>query len=126
MATKMKCSCNTNTAYGIVNSQTNKLRRLTFSKDLANFIKSKNPNHDIYKIDLLVKEFNGEADNWIYGIVSKKNSSRLLRATVSFEEAKYLTQDDSRIIVECVIRKLQKIEWKKSSERNQKEPNESL
>lgn len=109
MATKMKCSCNTNTAYGIVNSQTNKLRRLTFSKDLANFIKSKNPNHDIYKIDLLVKEFNGEADNWIYGIISKKNSSRLLRATVSFEEAKYLTQDDSRIIVECVIRKLQKI-----------------
>lgn len=59
----MKCSCNTNTAYGIVNSKTNKLRRLTFSKDLANFIQSKNSNHDIYKIDFSTRNFNGEADN---------------------------------------------------------------
>lgn len=105
----MKCSCNTNTAYGIVNSETNKLRRLTFSKDLANFIQSKNPNHDVYKIDLSTKELNAEADNWIYGIVSKKNPSRILRATVSFEEAKYLTQDESREIVECTVNKIQKL-----------------
>lgn len=37
----MKCSCTSNTTFGIVNSETNKLRRLTFSKDLANFINQK-------------------------------------------------------------------------------------
>jgi hypothetical protein len=93
-----KCLCNNDLIYGIVKS--NKVRRLTFSKDLAFFIKGKNKNHEIWLLDLV--QVGLKEGPCIYGIVGHKNS--LLRATVSYEEALFLTEDSNRYIEGYKIR----------------------
>lgn len=86
---------------------------MTFSKDLAIFIQSKNPDHEIWKLDLIIHKKILSNDipknSCVFGILSNK-SKKLLRATVAFEEACYLCQDSSRAIVECYVRK--KTKWK--------------
>jgi hypothetical protein len=79
---------------------------MTFSQDLALFIQSKNPNHEIWKLDLTVTgKATQQSKNCIFGIASIKNN-RLLRATVSCEEAFYLSDEGfSRYVVECKIKK---------------------
>lgn len=100
----LRCSCNTDVVYGLVFNGL--LRRLTFSQDLALFIQSKNPNHEIWKLDLvIVGKATKQSTNCIFGIASVKNN-KLLRATVSCEEAFYLSDDEfSRYVVECKIKK---------------------
>ena len=100
----LRCSCNTDVVYGLVFN--GRLRRLTFSQDLALFIQSKNPNHEIWKLDLvIIGKATKQSKDCIFGIASVKNN-RLLRATVNIEEAFYLADDGfSRYVVECKIKK---------------------
>jgi len=83
-----------------------KLRRLTFSADLARFIQLKNPDHEIWILDPVVT---GEATSTslLYGIQSSKG--RLLRATISYAEALYLSDDPSRQAVELRLRSASKL-----------------
>ena len=80
------------------------VRRLTFSQDLALFIQSKNPDHEIWKLDLVVgQEASPTSTGCIFGILDLRKG-RLLRAAVSFQEAAYLSQDPSRMATECRVR----------------------
>jgi hypothetical protein len=98
----MKCACNTDWCYALVRDE--KVRRLTFSRDLAEYIQKKNPDHKIVLLDLVVGEYAHHDDICLFGIMSHKN--KLLRVAVSWEEAEYLTQDSSRSIVKCLVRKV--------------------
>lgn len=104
----IKCSCDNNVIYGIVKN--NKIRKLTFSQDLAEFIQIKNPDHEIWKLDLIIgKDATKDSKNCIFGILSLK-TGKLLRAAVTFEEADWLCQDSSRRVVECFSKN--SIKWK--------------
>lgn len=104
----MKCTCDTNVLYAIVCQ--GRAWRFTFSKDLALFIHSKNPNHEIWKLDMVIDdEATKESSNCIFGIVNKKNG-KLLRAASTYEEAKLLSDDVSRYVAECRARRMEK--WK--------------
>lgn len=48
----------------------------------------------------------------LFGIATRKAPDRLLRVAVTLEEAIYLTQDPSRIAVEC--RSLRSARWKEA------------
>ena len=79
------------------------VRRLTFSKNLAYYIQNKNPDHEIWKLDLVVgKKIDYNPGDCLFGILGHKGF--LLRASVSFEEAMYLTKDSNRNIVSCKVR----------------------
>ena len=80
-----------------------KVRRLTFSKDLAYYIQNKNPDHEIWKLDLVVGDvISYNPGNCLFGIMGHKGF--LLRCAVSFEEAVYLTEGSNRSIVSCKVR----------------------
>lgn len=96
----MICTCGTNWAFALVLK--GKVRRLTFSRALAEFIQSRNPDHEIMLLNLVPGEEAKPEDEGIFGIVDIRKG-KLLRATVSQEEATYLTQDDSRKVVICSI-----------------------
>lgn len=97
----LRCSCKNDIIYALILN--NKVRRLTFSKDLAYFIQGKNKDHAIYKLDLVpCEEINSDPGNCLFGIVGHKGF--LLRATALFEEAKFLTENSNRKIVACRVR----------------------
>ena len=99
---KLRCSCKNDIIYALVLK--NKVRRLTFSKNLAEWIQGKNPDHQIWKLDLVVQEeVSYDTGDCLYGIMGHKG--RLLRAAVSYEEAEYLTRDSNRSIVACRVKK---------------------
>lgn len=102
----MKCACHLDVLYGLVLD--GKVRRFTFSRDLACFIQRKNPDHEIWKLDLVVGgEATPRSTNCIFGIVSRRKD-KLLRAAVTYKEAEYLCQDDSRYVAECYVRRMEK------------------
>lgn len=103
---KIKCSCGENNLYGIVKE--NKLRRLTFSLDLAKYIQKKNLDHEIFLLDIFIGKIMLTPQNCIFGIATQKNPNRLLRATISWDEAMYLTEKSNRVIVECYVREAKK------------------
>lgn len=101
------CNCKTNWVYAI--TKNNKVRRLTFSYSLAKFIHSKNQDHKIKLLDLYPCGEAKEDDACIFGIVDKK-SGMILRAAVSWEEAVFLTQDNSRRIKKCLVKEVRDCE----------------
>lgn len=103
LPTNIFCNCGTNWAYALVLS--NKVRRLTFSRNLAEFIHSKNPDHEIKLLDLVVDGDAKKDDVCIFGIMDNRKG-KLLRATVSWDEAVLLTQDASRRIVRCLVKEV--------------------
>lgn len=106
----LRCSCNTDVVYGLVFK--GRVRRLTFSQDLALFIQTKNPSHEIWKLELIViGKASENSKNCIFGIASIKNN-RLLRATINYKEAEYLSDDFSRHAVECKVKR--GVLWKNS------------
>jgi len=104
----MKCACHLDVAYGLVRN--GKVRRFTFSRDLACFIQSKNPDHDIWKLDLVVgNEATPDSTGCVFGIVDRRKGL-LLRAATTYEEAAFLCEDDSRYVAECRARRMEKYE----------------
>lgn len=82
---------------------------MTFSKNLAMFIRGKNPGHEVWKLDFVLgAQATKDSVNCVFGIVSVKNW-RLLRGAVSWEEADFLTQCASRIPVEMRLRAAEKV-----------------
>jgi len=74
---------------------------------LAEFCSKKIPGSEVRYFDpVLIEELNS-APNYkcLYGIVSKKNKDRLLRVALTWEEAEFLTRDDS-VLIKSVLLKL--------------------
>lgn len=102
----MKCACNLDVLYGLVRE--GKVRRFTFSRELACFIQGKNPDHEIWKIDMVIgPEATPESTNCAFGIVDRRKG-KLLRAAVTYEEAAFLCGDGSRYVAECRARRMEK------------------
>lgn len=97
----MKCTCGTNWIYALVRE--GMVRRLTFSRNLAEFIQDKNPDHSIMLLDLVVGESPESGKKGLFGIVDVRKGT-LLRATVSREEADLLTRDQSRTVRQCFVK----------------------
>lgn len=80
-------------------------RRFTFSRDLAEFIQTKNPDYEIVLLDLVVGRPAREGDEGLFGIIDKRKG-KLLRATSSWKEAQLLTQDSSRGLCLCYVKRM--------------------
>lgn len=77
---------------------------MTFSQDLALFIQSKNPDHQIWKLDFQIgTEATEKSSGCAFGILSTK-TNRLLRGAITYDEAKFLTTCPSRYAAELRLR----------------------
>lgn len=95
------CRCGSNWIFAIARG--NLVRRLTFSRELAELILERNPSHWIVQLNLVPVHGIEPSHGHLLGIVDVR-SGKLLRATVSLEEARFLAQDSSRRIVVCHLR----------------------
>ena len=96
------------TIWGIVNEETNKLHRLTFSKSLAEHIIKENEKLQLkqfsFKIGRELKD--GETSKTgLYGIIAK-SKFYALRISLIKDLAELLTKDESRILCEIYLEKV--------------------
>ena len=100
------CSCKTSSkVYAVVNPETNRLHRATFSKSLAeHIVREHYPTYEVraawYKRGNKLKR--GEKSRGIYGVVGTKQDL-LLRVPLRLELAELYTQCDSRHIEEVFL-----------------------
>ncbi len=79
-----------------------KVRRLTFSRAIADLCARKNPDHEIWLLDLVTgTEATEGSTNCLFGVADRRRPNRLLRVAVTWAEASYLANDSSRMAVEC-------------------------
>lgn len=97
--TAPRCSCNSNTFYALMRGDN--IIRATYSANLVEFLTRKNPGTHVEVLDpVLGDPVTSEPDTpCLYGITRTNKPGRLLRVCVTWEEAKYLTQDPSRAII---------------------------
>ena len=102
---KLGGGCKSNSiVYGVVNPETNRLHRLTFSRSLANHIVKGTPN-EVRRFNYVLGrklEKKERSSNGLYGIVSSlKNSNDLvLRISLCYNTAQLLTPDRYRHLAE--------------------------
>jgi hypothetical protein len=80
------------------------VRRLTFSRAIAELVQRRNPDHDIWQLELITGQLaSSGSTGCLFGISDARRPGRLLRVAVTWEEAAYLAGDASRVVVECRV-----------------------
>jgi hypothetical protein len=95
----------TDKIWGIINKTTNRLHRLTFSKNLADFICARYPEFSVTRFSFKlgdIIERGAASSTGIYGIMSGTKHFAL-RASLIKEAAEMYTEDPSRYLQELKL-----------------------
>lgn len=100
--------CLSDKAYGIVNRQTKRIHRISFSKSLLDHIIKDKPELSVCEITFRLGrelEPNETSSTGMYAIVKSKNNWTL-RISLFKNVANYICDFDTRKLRECIITKI--------------------